>query len=284
VNRTALLCLGLAALALGGCRRVVISGWAQVDRPDRPVATQYQARFTHRPFDTHGFSCAELSLAPTGPVLVLVPGIRGDGVEFEEALPTLAASRPAAMFMFRWGVLEKVSGMAEELAYGLSRLLACRPKDKVVVLAHSAGGIIVATAASLIIVPRESPDDALTILTVASPLAGTIARHPAPTEFKREPHFLLGMATRIASYPSPPRGVRAVHLRTSWPADPLMERAGDFVPHDPEVGIPGARQVDLPKELGHDEALVHVAWKLADGTWTRWFDQGVQPGTATADR
>ena len=46
---------------------------------------------------------------------------------------------------------------------------------------------------------------------------------------------------------------------------------GDFFPNDLAVGIPGARQINLPSELGHDEALVHVAWKVADGSWVTWF-------------
>jgi alpha-beta hydrolase superfamily lysophospholipase len=198
-----------------------------------------------------------------------VPGIGGDGEEFEEALPILAASRPAGMFMFKWLAMEKLPGMAEDLAFGISRVLACRPTQPVLVLAHSAGGVLISTAASKLVIPSGAPDDAVTIFTVASPLAGTMDRERQ--DGGRPTHFMLDIATRITSYPPAPRGVRAVHLRTSYPADPLMERAGEFAPNDPTVGIPLARQIDLPPQLGHDEALVHVAWKLADGSWRDYF-------------
>jgi pimeloyl-ACP methyl ester carboxylesterase len=257
----------LALLLLLGCAgRAVISGWAQV--AIRPVEN-YQDHFSHSPFGTAKPTCAELGLKPEGPVLVLVPGIRGDGEEFEESLPILAASRPAGMFMFRWVLMEKLPGMASDLAHGISRLVACRPKQPVVVLAHSAGGVIVATAASKLVIPAQSPDDVVTILTVAAPLAGTMARERR--DAGRPPPLMIDIATHIRSYASAPRGVRAAHLRTAYPADELMEPSGDFVPNDPAVGIPLARQIDLPPHLGHDESLIHVAYRLADGSWRDWF-------------
>jgi alpha-beta hydrolase superfamily lysophospholipase len=159
--------------------------------------------------------------------------------------------------------------MAEDLALGISRLVTCRPGQPILVLAHSAGGVIISTAASQLKLPAQAADDAVTILTVASPLAGTMGRERP--DGGRPEHFVFDIATRITSYPSAPRGVRAVHLRTSYPADAWMAPSADFVPNDPAVGIPLARQIDLPPQLGHDAALVHVAWKLADGTWRAWF-------------
>ena len=83
----------VGALALLGCARpLVFSGWAQVDRPGGGggVAARYHDRFSHHPFSETDPGCGALVLKGKGPVLVLVPGLRGDGVEFEEALVHVA--------------------------------------------------------------------------------------------------------------------------------------------------------------------------------------------------
>lgn len=260
-----------AALALAGCAGPrVRSGWAQIDRPGLERATSYQQRFSHRPFDSDDATCAQLGLAPTGPAVVLVPGIGGDGKEWEDAVLEISASRPAALFMFRWGPLERLEAMAEDLALGLSTLLACRPREEVVVLAHSAGGIIASAAAPRVRAPSDEAPR-LKILTVASPLAGVLPWRKPGLDGGPQSHFIVQLGARLTHYPSPAPGVAAVHLRTQYPADPLMEPGGDFAPNDPAVGIPGARQLDLPAYLGHDEALLAVASWFAHGAWRAWF-------------
>lgn len=260
-----------AALALSGCAGPrVRSGWAQIDRPGLERATNYQERFSHRPFDSDDATCAQLGLAPTGPAVVLVPGIGGDRAEWEEAVAEISASRPAALFMFRWGPMERLEAMTRDLALGLSTLLSCRPEEEVVVLAHSAGGIIASAAAPLV---RAPPGDAprLKILTVASPLAGILSWRKPGIDGGPQTHFIVQLGARLTPYSAPAPGVAAVHLRTHYPADPVMRPAKNFIPNDPAVGIPGARQLDLPADLGHDEALLAVASWFADGTWRRWF-------------
>jgi pimeloyl-ACP methyl ester carboxylesterase len=266
------LILAGALASLGCARPLVFSGWAQIDRPGGGggVAARYHDRFSHHPFSATHPGCGALAVEPQGPVLVLVPGLRGDGQEFREALPLLAASRPGGLFMFRFGPFEKLERMADDLALGLSRLLACRPAQEVVVLAHSAGGVLISTAVSRVQLPDDSPRGALKVLTVAAPLAGMIGR---VNTAQGSPNFFLDLGRRFLSYPSAPAAVRAVHLRTSFPADPVMKPNGDFFPNDLEVGIPDARQINLPAQLGHDEALLHVALKLADGSWRDWFPE-----------
>jgi hypothetical protein len=74
-----------------------------------------------------------------------------------------------------------------------------------------------------------------------------------------------------------------VHLRTSAPADPFMLPNQDHLPNDRRVGVPGAPQIDLPRRLGHDEALEYVSERLADGSWAEWLDAPRQ-ATAAASR
>jgi hypothetical protein len=36
------------------------------------------------------------------------------------------------------------------------------------------------------------------------------------------------------------------------------------------VGVPGAYQVDLPSDLGHDPSLLYATERLEDGGWVKW--------------
>lgn len=268
--------LAALALALAGCKHPVAiaqergsSGWLQVDAPLQPPSAKYDDRFHIVALDAPGVDCAALHLGAEGPVVVMVHGLKGDGVEFEETLPIIAASKPAGMFMLRWVAFDKLEPISKRFARGLSQLAACRPEGEILVLAHSAGGVVISTGASLVTLPETARDGAVKMLTVASPLAGTMNR--ARTEGRNESRFMLDLGTRFRRYPEAARGVRAVHLRTSFPADKVMEPQGEFVPNDRAVGLPGAPQVDLPAELGHVESLSWVARKIGDGSWREWF-------------
>jgi hypothetical protein len=268
--------LAVAALALAACKHPVTiaqergsSGWLQLDAPGRPAAATYDDRFHIASLDAPGFDCASLRLPADGLVVVLVHGLKGDGPEFEEVVPLIAGSKPAGMFMFRWVAFDQLEPISRRFGAGLTALAACRPAGEILVLAHSAGGVVISSGASAVALPEGAKDGAVKLLTVASPLAGTMNR--ARTEGRNESRFMLDLGTRFTRYPEAGRGVRAVHLRTQFPADGVMKPQGEFVPNDRAVGIPGAPQVDLPKELGHVESLTWVAKKVADGTWREWF-------------
>ena len=274
-----LACCAVAVLAVSGClihpvaiaEKLGVSGWAQVDRGPGPPKSAYRERFELLPLAEPRVKCADLALPEAGPVYVVIHGIGGDGPEFEDAVPVLAATKPAALYLFRWVPYDGLDRIGASLGVGLSKLLACRPRGEVIVLAHSAGGIVASYGASRVRVPSESPDDAVTVVTVASPLAGNVNRARAK-DGAVEGRFMLDLGSRITEYPPAPRGVRGLHLRTSYPADNVMKPNGDFIPNDPKVGIPGARQVSLPAELGHVEAYGYVVRKFADGTWLGWLE------------
>lgn len=278
------LLLALALLSALSCRGPVgiaqamgTSGWLQVDRPGTPPPQSYPERFTRVPLAGVHPGCGALRLSSEGPVVVLVPGIQGDGEEFIGAVPLIIESHPAGVFMVRWMAFERLGAMTDRLAQGLSRLLACRPQQEVVVLAHSAGGVLVSEAAAKVQVPPQSPDDALKVITVAAPLAGTM-RRVRKADGSAESRFILDLGTHFTRYPPPPRGVKAVHLRSQFPADGVMEPDGDFIPNDPEIGIPGAAQIDLPAHLDHVAAFLYAAEQLADGGWRAWFQRTAHPG------
>jgi alpha-beta hydrolase superfamily lysophospholipase len=162
--------------------------------------------------------------------------------------------------------------LVEELSAGVSRLSTCLSGHghPIVLLAHSAGGVIASFAAARINVPVGVTLPGVFIMTVASPLAGTMARISA-ADGTAEPRFVMDLGTAITSYPAAAFGVQVVHLRTSFPADPHMEVTKEgHLPNDPSVGVAGARQINLPVELSHDASLLYVARKIADGSWERW--------------
>jgi pimeloyl-ACP methyl ester carboxylesterase len=224
-------------------------------------------------------SCQEIAATvPEGEVIVLVHGVTGDGDEIRDLLPILSRSRPAAIFLYRWVAWDDRDAIARGFAVELSRLLECVPSvdGHLLVVGHSAGGIVVGFGSNLLVIPRrERTGPALYALTVASPLAGMTER--APNEGGRaEAKFMLDFGTQIAGYPIAPMAMAIAHLRTQYPGDSVMKPTATHTPNDPRIGVPGARQIDLPATLTHDAALVHVAEKIADGTWRAWFEEAAR--------
>jgi hypothetical protein len=270
-------------VVLSGCftrelaERAGRSGWF---REDLASTARYRDRFAAFPLQDPSLSCD--TLPRSGRIVVLVHGLGGDRTEMEAALPDVLATKPAALFMFRWVPYDGRDELVRRLAGGLSHLAACSPDAEVLVVAHSAGGVLTSLAASKVRPPRGVQGIWLTALTVASPLAGT-AHVPPRDNGHEEAVFLFDLGHDITRYPRPARGVRVVHLRTSAPADPFMLPNQDHLPNDRRVGVPGAPQIDLPRRLGHDQALEYVAERLADGSWTEWLGTRGQ-ATAAASR
>lgn len=243
------------------------SGWFRADLEPK-TAGAYAERFEAVQLGTYMLACEELNrrqLDAGGLVIVLVHGIGGEGPEMHAALPLLRAAHPAALFMLRWMPYDERDTLAARLAAGVDQLAACLPQaaPRIVVLAHSAGGVAASQAARLL----HSP---VTVITVASPLAGT--GHLAARPRGEQHHgMVVDLGTRIESYPAAAPGVRVVHLRTHYPADTAMEPNDGHAPNAPGVGVPGALHIELPQHLDHTQAFIHVAGKIADGSWRQWL-------------
>jgi pimeloyl-ACP methyl ester carboxylesterase len=210
---------------------------------------------------------------------VFVHGIPGDYEEWYDVPPLLAQAHPAAMFMFRWVPYEERDAIVEQLAAGVSRLAECfaghaRP---IILLAHSAGGIIASYAASLIAVPAGTPLPYVHVITVAAPLAGILGR-PGSEDGTSAGPFIMEMGTSYTPYSRPSYGVQVAHLRTSYPADVHMKPDNGHLPNDREIGVVGARQIDLPADVTHDKSVWFAARKIADGSWHRWFAEPQESG------
>ena len=177
--------------------------------------------------------------------------------------------------LYRWVPWDERDAIASGFAVGISHLLNCVPSadGHLLVVAHSAGGIVAGFGATRFAIPRrERAGPALYLMTVSAPLAGMNDRKPN-ADGREEVRFLLDWGTRISGYPVAPTSISVVHLRTQYPADTVMKpTAKNELPNDPAIGVPGAKQIELPTGLTHDGALTYVVGKIADGTWGTWFD------------
>ena len=176
--------------------------------------------------------------------------------------------------MFRWVPYDERDAITHRLAAGISRLAECLPgsEGRLLVIAHSAGGVVASFAVSRMRLPASTTKTPwVTVLTVASPLAGTVKRAPN-ADGKEQLAFVLDLGTSIPAYPAAAPGVHAVHLRTHPPADSIMEPYGGLCPNDPGIGVPGAPQLDLPEGLDHPGALQFVVGEVACGRWKLWRD------------
>ncbi len=247
-----------------------LSGWFEVDAraAERPYAARFFPATLQRTEGCEGLPPPE----GEGPVLVLVPGVHGDGPEWEGLIPRLSMLAPASVYMFRWVPYDARDALVERLAEGLTRLARCSPEREVIVLAHSAGGVLASYAAGRLALPlRTGERPRLVVLTVASPLAGTQLFSSPLAEGRAQPSFFFDLGAEIFRYPPSGPGVEVYHLRTQYPADRVMRRTPlGGLPNDRSVKVPGARQIDLPPSIGHVEALGYVAQRLVDGTWSSW--------------
>lgn len=264
--------------AASGCftriiaEKMGISGWCAIDLEQADAG--YRSRFSSLGPTQEPLRCEEIAkhLSPGRPVVVLVHGVGGDGPETEESVARFAAAPTVSLFMFRWVPYENRDAISQRLAEGVSRIVECNPDQagRIVVLAHSAGGVLSSQAASKMRGPAGVTGPWVTVLTAASPLAGTVRRTGNP-EGREESTFMLDLGTRITTYPAAAEGVRVIHLRSQYPADNIMVPSGDLLPNDPKIGVPGAPQLDLPDHLDHAGAMVYVAGRVADGTWVEWL-------------
>lgn len=247
-------------------------GWAQVDAHGPPADDDMTLRrLEFLPLGLNS-PCDELqkrtSSTSDAPILIFVHGIgAGDAPEWDNAISLLMKARPAAAFMFKWVAYEDRDLMVQRLATGVSRLARCTNRH-LIVLAHSAGGVLASYAASQLAIPEGTTVD---VVTVASPLAGAMSRKPASTG-EAQLFFLFDLGTRITGYPEVANTIQVWHLRTAYPSDEVMAPGSDGVsPNDKTIGVTGAIQLDLPSQLSHVAALTFVARRMARERWLEWL-------------
>ncbi|MBL8954026.1 MAG: hypothetical protein JNK82_24830 [Myxococcaceae bacterium] len=208
------------------------------------------------------------------PVIVLLHGAGGEGPEIDSAVPVLASGAPSAFYRLKWSAWDTRKPLTDRMARGISHLGRCAAESdrEVVVIAHSAGGVLVSYVAHALDVPvRADGQPTVTVLTVAAPLSGAVAATPM-----RRPmtHFFFELG-RPLEYQAAAPGVRVIHLRTSMPGDVQMAPILGHPPNDPNVGVPGAPTIDLPRSLTHSGALFYVSKLLATNELDGWLTEKI---------
>ena len=204
--------------------------------------------------------------SPGAPVVVIVPGLGGEPAAWDESVERLEASAPFGVYLYRWKPWQETDALSRRFAAGLSGLAACLPGQagEVQVFAHSAGGVIASLAANRLLLGSARE---VTVMTIASPLAGTDRVGPRASRAPVQA-LVLDLGRRL-TYPAPVPTARYVHLRTDPASDPVMRPApSGHRPNRHDVGVPGAPQIDLPRGLGHVEAFDYVVGRVLDGE--RW--------------
>lgn len=230
------------------------------------VLQTHQKQFHPMPSLAERTDCAEV-VGPDGPsegtVYVFVHGIGGVGHEWVGVIPTLARTRPAGMYMYKWFAYAERGAILAGLLDGVHRLAQCYPDNPIVLLGHSAGGVLGAFAASRFKLGQHK--HGLLLVTVASPLAGVGALVPVDERDDRT-QFFNDLGAARSGYPAAAPNVHVIHLRTQYPADNVMKpsRAG-YQPNALSAVVKGARLIDLPETLGHDDSLLYAARQLALG-------------------
>jgi hypothetical protein len=193
-------------------------------------------------------------------LFVLVPGALGYGWEWDAAVDALRKSH-TEFVVFWWEPWSSLRRAATKLRDVLHTAYWISPSLKeIVVVAHSAGGIVGAHALDGLVVP---PGCHLELVTIGTPFAGMGA---APVGAEYEDPLgspgVFAIGGRFRRYPDPPPGVSIVEYTTSWPPDPVMMPRYGWQPAPPEIGPRGAQRIPVDPKLDHNFVVVKVVNEL----------------------
>ncbi len=192
-------------------------------------------------------------------LFVLVPGALGYGWEWDAAVDALRQSH-SDFVVFWWDPWNSLNLGAEHLHDVLQTALFIAPSlTELVVVAHSAGGIIGAHALAELRVP---PGKSVELVTIGTPFAGM---GTAPISDYDDPlgtPSVIAIGGHFRRYPDPPAGVSVVEYTTGWPPDPVMMSRYGWHPAPPDVGPRGARQIPVDPKLDHNFVVSFVVKQL----------------------
>lgn len=195
----------------------------------------------------------------TRTVFLLVPGLLGYGWEWDAAQAELAKIPFAVTLVWPWDPWKSLSQSGDALAQHVGYLVRRVPDsvDRVVVVGHSAAGLLVLWAASRVFVPSRL---SLTMVSVGAPLAGQ-GFNPwgIPDELRTPLPIALGAT--FSPWPEPADGVK-LRVFVTGPSDPVMAWHFGHNPGSRVVLPPSAEVVALPNSLDHNFALGEIAKEL----------------------
>lgn len=198
---------------------------------------------------------------PTGTrtLFLIVPGLLGFGWEWDDPLVRLRAVPDSSIVAFSWRPSSPVWRVAGDLAEVIEEALhRDGAPERVVVLGHSAGGLVTALAGSLVRVPARS---SVHIVNIGTPYAGM---HTTPFEYPLDGwHQPVGFAIGgvLTTYPRLRPRVTLESWITPYPGDPVMKPRFGHHPDDPRVGPPGPRR-SAPPGTDHNRFVTVVVEDL----------------------
>ena len=195
-------------------------------------------------------------------LFVIVPGLLGYGWEWDAPVARLRATPGVDFVVFWWEPWGSVDRAARQLDAVLTRALADAPPSvrEIVVVAHSAGGLIAAHAIGRLPPPARK----VTLVTIGAPFAGMHICPWSEVDIIHAP-LMLGVAAVYHKYPPPPPGVDVIEYITKYPADPVMHPHWGTTPSRSDVGPAGARRIEVDPKLDHNDVVERVMNDLLTG-------------------
>jgi pimeloyl-ACP methyl ester carboxylesterase len=192
-------------------------------------------------------------------LFILVPGLLGYGWEWDGPVARLRATPKSDFVVFWWEPWGSVDRAARELDDVLWRAMVSAPPSvrEVIVVAHSAGGLVAAHAVGRL----PSPPRKLVLVTIGAPFAGMHICPWSEIDILHAP-LMLSVAAVYHRYPPPPAGVEVIEYVTAWPADPVMQPHWGTTPSRADVGPSGARRIEVDPKLDHNFVLDRVMTDL----------------------
>ena len=120
-------------------------------------------------------------------VFVLVPGLLGFGWEWDEPIVLLRAHPASALQVFEWSPRATLAGATADFVRRTNQLLAALPDsvERVVVLGHSAGGLLTAKGAGALQVPDSVKLKDVDLTVSLESLSFFLAREPYDEPLKK---------------------------------------------------------------------------------------------------
>lgn len=200
----------------------------------------------------------------TRTVFVLVPGLLGYGWEWNGAQIALGRVPGVAVVLYEWDPWTSVRAGGAQLAANMQYLLGRLPRsvERVVLMTHSAAGLLAVEAAAQLRVP---PGLLLSVQAIGTPLAGNYFNLVAGEDNFGSP-IPLALSGKFTHWPEPAPGVEL----SIWPTgatDPVMKPHFGHDPADRRVLPRAAKVEELPPRMDHNLALGLVARQLAARLW-----------------
>jgi hypothetical protein len=208
-------------------------------------------------------------------VFVLVPGMLGYGWEWQRPVARLERQKNVDFVIFAWDPWRSVDRAARDLAALLQKILAESQStvSEVVVVAHSAAGIVAAHALghvppTIVAAVRASgstkpapPAKKLSLVTIGAPFAGMRICPCGELDVVHAP-LMLSIAAAFSHYPAPPEGVEITEYVTSYPADPVMHPYWGKAAAPMEIGPANARRILVDPHFDHNFIVDRVVADL----------------------